>query len=236
MGHLARRHGFAADHVLSVGLVTADGDHRTVTADSDPDLFWALPGGQSSFAIVTELEFDLVSVPEFFGGALVFTGVAVEAVLRAWSRWAPTLPEQATTSVALEGETLLAPMREVAEPVLGGVGPMPYAAVDAIHMDPTEPMPAVTRGGLLRELAPETLDALLAVAGPEVDVPLAMVELRLMGGALARAAAVPNAVAGREGALSVTVVAPAPPPLADIAPTVASGSTLGAGLTVAGAR
>jgi hypothetical protein len=94
---------------------------------------------------------------------------------------------------------------------------MSYAAVDGIHMDPTEPMPAVARGGLLHSMPADLLDTLLAVAGPGADVPLAMVELRLMGGALGRPPEVPNAVAGREGAYSLSVVAPAPPPMAEAA-------------------
>ena len=217
-----------------------------------PDLFWALRGGQGSFGIVTALEFDLVSVPRFYGGALFFTGADIEPVLRAFGAWAPTLPEEVTTSVALlrlppsddvppplrgtvslalrfgfagapaEGAALLAPMRAVATPVLDSIGPMSYAEVDRIHMDPTEPMPAVTRGTLLTGLPDDLLDALLAVAGPGVDVPLALVELRLMGGALARPATIPNAVAGRDGAFALTVVAPAPPPLAAVAPVVTS--------------
>ena len=44
-----------------------------------------------------------------------------------------------------------------------------------------------------------------------------------MGGALGRPAAVPNAVAGREGAFSVAVVAPAPPPLVETAHAVTAG-------------
>ena len=253
MGHLARRHGFAADHVRAVELVTADGEVRTVTAESDPELFWAVRGGQSSFGLVAALDVDLVPVPEFFGGAMVFTADAVEKVLHAFSAWAPTLPEQVTTSVALlrlpplpevppplrgvvslavrfgyagpreRGEALVAPMRRVATPVLDSIGPMPFAAVDSIHMDPTEPMPAVARGGLLRALPEGAVETLLAVAGPGVEVPLAMVELRLMGGALARPAEIPNAVAGRDGAFSVSVVAPAPPPLAQVAPALATG-------------
>ena len=83
-------------------------------------------------------------------------------------------------------------------------------------------MPAVTRGTLLSGMPDGLVDALLAVAGPHVDVPLAVVELRLMGGALARPAAVPNAVAGRDGAFALTVIAPAPPPLADVAPVVSA--------------
>ena len=254
MGHLARRHGFAADHVRSVELVTAEGAVRTVTAQSDPELFWAVRGGQSRFGIVSTLEFDLFPVPEFFGGAMIFVGApAIEEVLHAFAAWAPTLPEEVTTSVALlrmppieevppplrgvvslalrfgfagssqRGEALLAPMRRVAAPVLDSVGPMSYAAVDGIHMDPPEPLPAVFRGGLLHSMPTGVVNTLLAVAGPEVDIPLAMVELRLMGGAMGRPAEVPNAVAGRDGAYSLSVVAPAPPPLLDTAHAVTAG-------------
>ena len=250
MGHLARRHGFAADHVRSVELVTADGAIRTVTAASDAELFWAVRGGQGSFGIASSLEFDLVPVPRFFGGALFFVGTAIEDVLHAFATWAPTMPEEVTTSVALlrlppleavapplrgvvslalrfgftgspeRGEALLAPMRRVAPPVLDSVGPMSYAAVDRIHMDPTEPMPAVARGGLLHSMPTALVDTLLGFAGPDVEVPLAAVEVRLMGGALSRPPAIANAVAGREGAFSLSVVAPAPPPLAETARTV----------------
>lgn len=253
LGHLARRHGFAADHVRAVELVTAAGETRTVTAASDPELFWAVRGGQSRFGIVTALEFGLVPVPAFFGGAMLFTGPAVEDVLRAWADWAPTMPEEVTTSVALlrlppidevppplrgvvslavrfgftgspeEGEALVAPIRRVAAPVLDSVGPMSYAAVDGIHMDPPEPLPAVTRGGLLDSMPSELVDTLLAVAGPAVDVPLVAAEVRLMGGALGRPAPVPNAVAGRDGAFSLSVVAPAPPPLLETAHAVTAG-------------
>jgi len=250
MGHLARRHGFAADHVRSVELVTADGAIRTVTAASDAELFWAIRGGQGRFGIASALEFDLVPLPRFFGGALFFVGTAIEDVLHAFATWAPTMPEEVTTSVALlrlppleavapplrgvvslalrfgftgspeRGEALLAPMRRVAPPVLDSVGPMSYAAVDRIHMDPTEPMPAVARGGLLHSMPTALVDTLLGFAGPDVEVPLAAVEVRLMGGALSRPPAIANAVAGREGAFSLSVVAPAPPPLAETARTV----------------
>ena len=253
MGHLARRHGFAADLVRSVELVTARGETRTVTTESDPELFWAVRGGQSRFGIVTALEFDLVPVPAFFGGAMLYTGSAVEDVLHAWAAWAPTMPEEVTTSVALlrlppietvppplrgvvslavrfgftgtpdQGEALLAPLRRGAVPVLDSVGPMSYAAVDGIHMDPPEPLPAVTRGGLLRSMPTGLVETLLAVAGPTVDVPLVAAELRLMGGALGRPAPVPNAVAGRDGAFSLSVVAPAPPPLVETAHVVTAG-------------
>jgi FAD/FMN-containing dehydrogenase len=243
MGHLARRHGFAADHVRAVELVSAVGGLTTVTAESDPELFWAVRGGQGRFGIVTALEFDLVPVPRFFGGAMVFAGPTVEEVLHAFAGWAATLPEEATTSVALlrlppsedvpppmrgvvslavrfgftggpeHGEALLAPLRRVATPLLDSVGPMSFAEVDRIHMDPSEPLPAVFRGGLLHSMPTGLVDTLLEEAGPGVETPLAVVEVRLMGGALGRPAPVPNAVAGRDGAYSLSVIAPAPPPM-----------------------
>ena len=254
MGHLARRHGFAADHVRAVELVAADGELRRVTAESDPELFWAVRGGQGRFGIATAVEFDLVPLPEFFGGAMVFgarRGRARAARLRRVGadaargghhvgRAAAAAPARGGAATAAWGgqpgpalrlrracgrgpRTLLAPMRRVATPLLDSVGPMSYAAVDGIHMDPTEPMPAVMRGGLLHSMPDELVDTLLAVAGPDVEVPLAMVELRLMGGALGRPAEVPNAVAGREGAFSLSVVAPAPPPLVATAHAVTGG-------------
>ncbi|GAA4859750.1 FAD-binding oxidoreductase [Pseudonocardia benzenivorans] len=253
LGPMARRFGFAADHVRRFTLVTADARIRDVTPETEPDLFWAVRGGKGNFGIITEIEFDLMPVTRFYGGAVAFGAADAAAVLHAWREWAPTLPEDTTTSVALlrvppdpalpeplrgrfvvalrfahlgpadEGAALLAPMRTVAEPVLDMVADLPYAAVDAVHMDPTDPMPVWDRGGALRELPAEAVDALLATAGPDVDVPLAMVELRLLGGAVGRPAEIPNAVSGREAAFSLyTLGVLAGPPVEVVAASTAA--------------
>ena len=65
---LGRSHGYAADHVRSLDVVTADGELRHVDAESEPDLFWALRGGKGNFAVVTALEFDLFPVSRLYGG------------------------------------------------------------------------------------------------------------------------------------------------------------------------
>jgi hypothetical protein len=117
------------------------------------------------------------------------------------------------TGSAEEGERLLAPMLATAPALLAGVGEMPYTAVDTIHQAPTDPMPVRERGSQLRELTAEAVDALVAAAGPDVDVPLIMVELRHLGGALARQPLVPNAVAGRDGAYLLFALGPMVPGL-----------------------
>ena len=57
---LGRGHGFACNRVTAIDLVTADGEQRTVDAENDPDLFWALRGGGGGYAMVTALHVKLL--------------------------------------------------------------------------------------------------------------------------------------------------------------------------------
>ncbi|MGY1635358.1 FAD-binding oxidoreductase [Geodermatophilus sp. SYSU D00742] len=254
MGSLGRRYGFAADTVVSFDIVTADGTLRTVCAETEPELFWAVRGGKGNFGIVTSLEFELVPVSSLVGGGIFFAAEDAAAVLHAFRTWAPTLPEEVGTSIAVlrlpplpdlpeplrgqtvvhlryaycgddpaEGERLVEPMKAAGRIVLGFIGPLLTTEMDAVHMDPEDPMPGWEKGMLLAELTEETVDAFLAAAGPRVEVPLVMAELRLLGGALARQPRSPNAVAGRDAAWSVMVLGPAVPELADVLPHVGRG-------------
>jgi FAD/FMN-containing dehydrogenase len=239
MGPLGRRYGFAADRVRSLEIVTGDGRLRTVTADDDTGLFWGVRGGKGNLGIVTAMEIDLVLLPRLYGGAMFFAAEDSAKVLHAWRDWVDTVPEEMTSSVALlrlpdidvvppplrgkltlhvriayigeacNGEKLVAPLRAVATPMIDLVRDMPVTESDSIHMDPTDPQPAWHDGRLLSSFPAEAVDALLATAGPDVDVPLIFAEVRHMGGALGRPAAVPNAVAGRDGAFSLFVLGPA---------------------------
>lgn len=254
MGPLGRKHGFAADHVHAVEIVTADGVLRRASAHEEPELFWAVRGGKSNLGIVTAMEIGLVPGDALVGGGVFFAGSSGAAVLHAFRSWAPTLPEEVTTSIAVlrlpvmeelppplrgqtvvhlrfascglspaEADRLLAPMKAAGEIVLGYVGPILPTELDSVHMDPVDPMPAWEKGMLLRELTEETVEAFLATAGPQLDVPLVMAEIRLMGGALGRPAPVPNAVAGRDAGWSVFVLGPAVPGLTEIVSAVGRG-------------
>ena len=91
---LGRRYGFACNRVRAIELVTADGEQRTVDAENEPDLFWALRGGGGGYAIVTALHLNLVPIAEIYAGALVFPAeLGVEAV-RAYRDWAAGVPDE----------------------------------------------------------------------------------------------------------------------------------------------
>ena len=59
------KHGLSVDNLRSADVVTADGTFRTVHAEVEPDLFWALRGGGGNFGVVVSFEYDLhpVDVP-----------------------------------------------------------------------------------------------------------------------------------------------------------------------------
>src|SRR3954462_10998843 len=193
---LGRSQGYAADHVRSLEVVTADGKLRHVDAESEPDLFWALRGGKGNFGVVTALEFDLFPVPRLYGGGIYFPGERMAEVLRAWTAWHPGTPETMVSSFAVlrlpplpelpeplrgaflvtvrfayngtaaDGERMIAPLRAVAPAVLDTVRDMPYSEVASIHNEPTDPLPYYERGSMLREFPAQAQDKLVELVGP----------------------------------------------------------------------
>ncbi len=94
-GWLSRRHGMTIDNLLGATVVTADGELRQVSADSQPDLFWALRGGGGNFGVVTTFDFRLHPVgPEVWAGLVVYPFAQARQVLRAWRDFTMTTPDE----------------------------------------------------------------------------------------------------------------------------------------------
>jgi FAD/FMN-containing dehydrogenase len=237
---LGRSQGYAADHVRSLDVVTADGELRHVDAESEPELFWALRGGKGNFGVVTALEFDLFPVPRLYGGGIYFAGERMADVLRGWTDWHPGTPETMTSSFAVlrmptmpevpeplrgkflvsvriayngtsvDGERMVEPLRAIAPAVLDTVRDMPYTEVASIHNEPTDPVPYYERGTMLREFPAQAQDKLIELVGPDARTALVIAELRALGGAWDREPEVPNAVATRGLPYSLLGVAAGP--------------------------
>jgi FAD/FMN-containing dehydrogenase len=237
VGPLARTFGINADRVRAFEVVTGDGVFRRVTPTEHPDLFFALRGGKGAAGIVTALEFDLVHLPTFYGGAVYFDGDDAAAVIDRWRGWADALPELGTTSFVLfqlppmpmvppqlagrmtlgvrfvwtgdpaEGARLLDQVRAVAPVILDDASLRPYTEIDAVHADPVDPMPVVDPAILLDGFPAAAAERLLAVAGPGSGSPQIMVEVRHLGGAYAQEGVHPSAFSHRAARYSVLTVA-----------------------------
>jgi hypothetical protein len=215
---LGRRYGFACNRVRGIELVTAAGEPRTVDADNDGDLFWALRGGGGGYAIVTALHLDLVPLTDLYAGALLFPAEVGAAGVRAYRDWAGTVGDEVTSIVRFlrppplpdvpeplrdtplltigaaclmdreAGEEVIAPLREIGEPVMDTFDQIPPSGLTRIHMDPEPPVPGLAHHRVIGDLPDEAIDAFASLAGPDAGSPLLLAELRQLGGALGRAA------------------------------------------------
>jgi FAD binding domain/Berberine and berberine like len=155
-GRLMRKFGLSCDNVRSYELVTADGQIRQVSAQDNPDLYWALRGGGGNFGIVTMFEYQLHPLAHpVLAGDRLYPMSQARPVLTALAELAANAPDDLYLSggvfamgpgdplppgnyVGIEvvysgapgdGERLIAPLAKLGKPLVDGVAPKRY--VDA---------------------------------------------------------------------------------------------------------
>jgi FAD binding domain len=213
IGWLARKHGMQTNAVTAVDLITADGRLVRTDHDHEPELFWALRGGGGNFGVVTAIEFEVLPVRELYAGALFYPLEQTADVLHAWTELLPHLPEEITSWASVlhfpplpelpeafrgrsfavvmaaflgseaDGRALLAPLRGL-RPTIDTFAMQPPGGLGELAMDPRDPLPYRSTHALLDSLSATAIEDIAELAGP--GSPLAMVQLRHMGGALAR--------------------------------------------------
>ena len=189
IGWLARKHGMTIDSLLSVDLVTADGELRTVSEASDPDLFWAVRGGGGNFGIATRFQYRLHPVSMVVGGMLALPlservlldviDASMEApeeltqismimnlppmpFVPAEFHGVPALVVMPVYAGDLEaGQAAMAPFRSIAKPIADMVGPMPYPGMYQLTAGAEAPSAEVVRSAFLGGLDVAAAEALV---------------------------------------------------------------------------
>src|SRR6185437_9877421 len=102
VGHLRRKHGLSIDNLLSVDIVTADGQFRRASASENEDLFWAVRGAGSNFGVVTSFEFRAHPVgPMVMVGAIFYPADDVPQLMGAWRDYVTTAPDELSSIMLL---------------------------------------------------------------------------------------------------------------------------------------
>jgi FAD/FMN-containing dehydrogenase len=168
LGHLTRKHGLTIDNLLEADVVLADGRMVTASAEQNPDLFWALRGGGGNFGVVTSFLFRLHPVDTVVAGPTFWPLERSGEVLRWYRDFIASAPEDLNgffayltvppvapyppelqgkavcgvvwcyTGAAADADAVFKPVREFGPPLMHGVQPMPFTALQAAF-DPLYP-------------------------------------------------------------------------------------------------
>jgi FAD/FMN-containing dehydrogenase len=160
IGHLTRQYGLSIDNLISADVVLADGSLVAASADSEPELFWALRGGGGNFGVVTSFTFAMHPVSTVMAGPMFYPIEQAAEVLSAYREFLPAAPEDingffafltvppappfppelhmqkvcavvwCATASQQRFDQVVAPMRAL-RPILDGVAPVPYPGIQS---------------------------------------------------------------------------------------------------------
>jgi FAD/FMN-containing dehydrogenase len=153
IGWLMGKHGLTSDNLLSVEIVTADGEIRYASESENGDLFWAVRGGGGNFGIVTAFEYRLHPIGQVLAGTVSHPIDRVEELLCFYREYVHAAPDALTAYVSIvggpdgrpvaaitvcydgsiaAGEQLLAPLRAFGAPLADSIRPMSY--LEVVHL------------------------------------------------------------------------------------------------------
>jgi FAD/FMN-containing dehydrogenase len=232
IGYAVRKYGLTIDNLLAVEIVTADGKVLTADDATNRDLFWALRGGGGNLGVATRFKFQLHPVEAFVGGMLMLPAT-VETIV-GFIEAAESAPEEVSTIANVmnappmpgvpddvvgkpvifgllahfgsteAGLEAMEPFRALAKPYADMLAEQPYPQIYGPEDDSYRPK-AADHTLFLDHIGPEEAHKMLA-AIESSDSSLRAVQLRVLGGAMARVPVDATAFAHRRAPIMAVVV------------------------------
>jgi FAD/FMN-containing dehydrogenase len=150
LGYLMGKHGAVCDNLLSVELVTADGEVVTASEEINPELFWAIRGAGANFGVVTSFRYRLHLLPGVLAGLLLHPRDRTAELVEFYREFLRDTPDELDTTFGFlngpdgtplvgvvavyagptdEGERVLEPLRKFGPPFADLIRPMRYTEV-----------------------------------------------------------------------------------------------------------
>ena len=215
-GFLARKHGLTIDSLLAADLVTADGKVTRVDSESHPDLFWAIRGGGGNFGVATRFQYRLEEVDEIVGGMLILPATVEN--IASFVELAGAAPEELTTIASVmkappmpflpdetvgrpilfailvyagdldTGEQVVQPFRSLDTPIADMVKRGRYTEIYEGEEVAAPPFSFAVRNMFADDVDRSDAETIMGALA-ESTAPMAVAQIRVMGGAVER---VPN--------------------------------------------
>lgn len=153
IGYLMGKHGAVCDNLLSLDVVTADGECVVASEEQNPDLFWAMRGAGANFGIVTSFQYRVHPLSEVFAGMLLYPRDQAADVIGFHREFLKGSPDELDTTVGFlnspdgvplvaivavyageiaDGERVLQPLRRFGRPIADLIRPMSYVEVQSM--------------------------------------------------------------------------------------------------------
>ena len=224
-GRLQRRFGLTIDNVLEIDIVTPDGQLRRVSAQNEPDLFWALRGGGGNFGVATSFLFRLHEMQrDVVTGFFAYPLAEAKQILSFYAEHSANMPDELTMGAGVgarldqepgaamyfvwsgdpaEAEKHIAPLRKAGTVVAENVQKKDYVAVQRSgDIEDTRTFSGHMRSGFLNSMSQELIDGLIDnfESNPDRSTRFG---IGRMGGAIGRVASDDTAFSQRDAGYSL---------------------------------